>query len=643
MPTDQAKGQINNALSAISDATAELGGTTDSLESLKRDLAVTETRQDTSGVDPELGIGLMGEYTTPDVEGRLSVRQETAPGITGMEEEQVVDLLGPTFDKDQYLSLTGQYQHRVQRELESVDPTTGRPAFGTPALRQIESGMLAGMPDQYTRWILSRTGTPFGKYLDETGLSRPKDTPLPEYWREIANLGRTYKDLDIEDQGRFMATARQMPLFGVMTSDGSGFTNTLSKEQKWAARSAMGGATSGYLGQINNDRFTALLNAWDTLQVYYPGKYSTPEFLPWVISMLSPGDPGYIEGFVFDPLSGMKTEDKNLGKKIEVDVKEKIGNKENPIISTTPGVEAEKRFDAYQEEALGDVDGLMPPTGLKKQPVPEDKNFVDIGVAGDDPEIAGLQQTITPTRASAFDQYVDPMLGEEGRTPIPVRPDRSFVDPTFGEEVRTPAAVRQRGEISTGFVPQDMAWTGSGPYMGETDLSRGGYGGQPPSGPIPYQAPINPVTRLPLTQAEALANIQETKARNVARDTARAAQEAAYIANLDKARELRQRPFIPGQSLSALYPEQSWGGYTPDDMYNPAIWNPNNPQSRLFSRGEEPEWTDPNVPPTAAPRDRTTREPMFGLSNLSRFGRFLGSKVRENYPQGYFWRGPETY
>ena len=88
-----------------------------------------------------------------------------------------------------------------------------------------------------------------------------------------------------------------MPLFGTPTSDGTGFTDTLTPEQKWAARSAMGGATTGLFGRINDQRFNSLLAAWENLRRSAPRKYSTPTFLPWVARQLSSDAPGYVSGF----------------------------------------------------------------------------------------------------------------------------------------------------------------------------------------------------------------------------------------------------------------------------------------------------------------------------------------------------------
>jgi hypothetical protein len=100
--------------------------------------------------------------------------------------------------------------------------------------------------------------------------------------------------------------------------------------------------------------------------------------------------------------------------------------------------------------------------------------------------------------------------------------------------------------------------------MGGTDLNLGGYGGQPPSGQIPYQAPINPVTGLPLTQAEAQANIQDMLAEQRKADP-RVPLDMAWTGTGGG----RYTGFSgPTRRVEALYPEvgQYVPGVTPEPM-----------------------------------------------------------------------------
>ena len=290
--TAAANTNFESALDVITAALGTVGQDPEIKTQLEqiRQLTLTEkpdTRKTTATVEQEL-MDFPGMPTTPLAMG------------DGFTRTSYVSPLGE--DAEPPRSRTEEYVHQISQLLGGIDPQ-GRPAFGTPAMRSIQLGLESGFADQHTRWLLESAAQPLGEktqfedWLGERGLQRPTGDKLPTYWQEAITQGSLFPTLSEQQSIEYITKARVIPLFGTPTSDDRGFTKTLTPEQKWAARAAMGGATTGLFGRINDQRFNSLLAAWENLRRSDPKKYSTPTFLPWVARQLSSDAPGYVSGF----------------------------------------------------------------------------------------------------------------------------------------------------------------------------------------------------------------------------------------------------------------------------------------------------------------------------------------------------------
>jgi len=278
------------------------GGTVAQLDALRKSLRVP---------------GVMPDYRfAPDAESTSAVQElvgtaPTSPDTVTQADDTKADILQTSYvdimgeDAEPPRSAPREYMYQTSQLLGGIDPETGRPAFGTAAMRAAQRGLESGFQSQFTRWLLESAAQPVGQvtqfddWLTSQGIQRPTGDKLPAYWEEVIRQSSLLPTLSEQQAIEFIDQARAIPLFGTPTADGTGFTRTLSDEQKWAARAAMGGATTGLFGRINNQRFNSLLAAWSNLQNDFPDdpEYSSPQFLRWVVSQLTPDAPGYLENY----------------------------------------------------------------------------------------------------------------------------------------------------------------------------------------------------------------------------------------------------------------------------------------------------------------------------------------------------------